>query len=124
MFLNQELLQGCEELFDQVSNEIGCEELDEAISSLRSFLEKDVDGFTHYSDDKLAYVVQSRLEEIWRMITREEKIENSDLVDAYQELLALTEDASGYEAEDPDDDELIEDYEDQRENDLEEDEES
>lgn len=122
MFLNQELLQGCEELFDQVSNESGCEELDEAISSLRSFLEKDVDGFTHYSDDKLAYAVQSRLEEIWRMITREEKIENSDLVDAYQELLALTEDASGYEAEDPDDDEVIEDYEDQHENDLEEDE--
>ena len=120
MFLNQELLQGCEELFDQILNESGCEELDEEISSLRSFLEKDVDGFTHYSDEKLAYAVQSRLEEIWMMITRGEKEENSDLVDIYQELLALTEDASGFEAEDPNDDEPIEDYENQREVDSEE----
>ena len=122
MFLNQELLQCCEELFDQVSNENGSEELNAAISSLRLFLEKDVDGFTHYSDDKLAYAAQSRLEEIWGLIAREEKSKNSDLVDAYQELLALTGDASGYEVEDPDD-ELVEDYEDQRESDLEKDEE-
>lgn len=124
MFLNQELLQGCEELFDQISNENECEDLNEAISSLRSFLEKDVDGFTHHADEKLAYAVQSRLEEIWMMITKKEKNENSDLVGLYQEILALTEDASGYEAEDPDDDERVEGYEDQHENDLEEDEES
>ena len=118
MFLNQELLQGCEELFEQISNESGCEELNEAISSLRSFLEKDVDGFTHYSDDKLAYAVQSRLEEIWIMISREEKNENCNLVDVYQELLALTEDACGYEADD-----VVESYEDKIEDDLAEDDE-
>lgn len=123
MFLNQELLQGCEELFDQISNEDGCDELNEAISSLRSFLEKDVDGFTHYSDEKIAYAVQSRLEEVWVLISKKEKNENSNIADAYHELLALTEDASGYEAEDPDDDKLVEDFEDTRENDLEEDEE-
>lgn len=123
MFLNQELLQGCEELFDQISNENGCEELAEAISSLRNFLEKDVDGFTHYADEKLAYAVQSRLEEIWMLISKKEKNENSNLADVYQELLALTEDASGYEAEVPDDENLVEDYEDTREDDLEEEEE-
>ncbi|MBC7458892.1 MAG: hypothetical protein H7235_11470 [Bdellovibrionaceae bacterium] len=123
MFLNQELLQGCEELFDQISNENGHEELNDAISSLRSFLEKDVDGFTHYMDAKLAYAVQSRLEEIWGMISRKEKKENPNLADAYQEILALTEDASGYEADDPDSDEPSEECEYQYDNDLEEDEE-
>ena len=110
MFLNQELLQGTEEFFDQISNEFECEELSDAISSLRSFLEKDVDGFTHYTDEKLAYAVQSRLEEIWRLISRKEKDENSNLAEIYQELISLTEDASGYEAEDSEDDELAEDY--------------
>ena len=119
MFLNQELLQGCEELFDQISNEDGCEDLNEAISSLRSFLEKDVDGFTHYADEKIAYAVQSRLEEIWRLISKKQKNGNSNLTDAYEDILALTEDASGYEAEYPDDDE---DSEDQHEDDSEEDE--
>lgn len=113
MFLNQELLQGTEEFFDQISNEDGCEELNDAILSLRSFLEKDVDGFTHYMDAKLAYAVQSRLEAIWKMISRKEKKENSDLEDVYQDLLALTEDASGYEAEDPDDDDELEDEQDE-----------
>ena len=123
MFLNQELLQGAEEFFDQISNEDECEELSRAISSLRSFLEKDVDGFTHYTEEKLAYAVQSRLEAIWRLISRKEKDENSNLAETYQELISLTEDASGYEAEDPDDDESDEDCEDYENNDYEEDEE-
>ncbi len=119
MFLNQQLLQASEELFDQISNENGCEELNEAISSLRSFLEKDVDGFTQYADGNLAYAVQSRLEEIWRLISRKEKNENSDMVAAYEEILALTEDASGYEADGHYDDE---DFDETCEDDSEEDE--
>lgn len=105
MFLNQQLLQACEELFDEISNENGCEKLNKYLTSLRNFLEKDVDGFTQYADGKLAYAVQSRLEEIWKLISKKEKNENSDMVAAYEDILALTEDASGYEADYPDDDE-------------------
>lgn len=122
MFLNQQLLQACEELFDQISIENEREKLAGAISSLRNFLEKDVDGFTQYADEKLAYAAQSRLEEIWRLISKNQKNENSNLVDAYEDILALTEDASGYEAEYPDDDEDLEDCEDQSDDDSEEDE--
>lgn len=79
MFLNQELLQTCEEFFDQVANTKNSEKLDDAILGLRTFLEKDVDGFTQLSDEKLAYAVQSRLHEIWRLISKEEKNENQEL---------------------------------------------
>ncbi len=99
MFLNQELLSSCEELFDQIANDESCEELNEAIDSLRSFLEKDVDGFTQLPEDKLAYYTQSRLEEIWRLISKEEKSINPDLFEMYQAICEVTEDACGYEAE-------------------------
>jgi hypothetical protein len=100
MFLNQELLQASEEFFEQILNDENCEELDEAISSLRYFLEKDVDGFTQYMDENLGYAVQSRLTEIWKMISTKEKDENYELVASYQDLLSLTEDACEYEADD------------------------
>ncbi len=99
MFLNQELLNSCEELFDQITNDEESEDLDEAIDGLRSFLEKDVDGFTQFTDDRLAYFTQSRLEEIWKLISKNEKEMNPDLFEMYQEILEVTEDASGYEAE-------------------------
>ena len=105
MFLNQELLQASEEFFEQISNEDECEELNDAISSLRFFLERDVDGFTQYMDAKLGYAVQSRLAEIWRMISRKEKDENCELVACYQDLLTLTEDACEYESDDLDEEE-------------------
>lgn len=100
MFLNQELLNSCEELFDQIVNEEGNENLDEAIEDLRAFLEKDVDGFTQLPEDKLAYYTQSRLEEIWKLISKAEKQENPDLFEMYKEISEITEDASGYESED------------------------
>lgn len=100
MFLNQELLQSCEELFDQIANINRDEDLDDAIASLRFFLEKDVDGYTQLSEEKLSYAVQSRLQEIWELISKKEKNENADLVDLYKEILAVTEEASGYEADD------------------------
>lgn len=103
MFLNQELLQTCEEFFDQIANTKNSEKLDNAISGLRTLLEKDVDGFTQLSDDKLAYAVQSRLHEIWRLISKEEKNENQELADLYISAINLTEDASGYESDDIDD---------------------
>lgn len=104
MFLNQELLQSCEELFDQIENVNQDEDLSYAVESLRSLLERDVDGYTQMSEEKLGYAVQSRLQEIWRRISKQEKNENEDLVALYNEALAITEDASGYEADEVDDD--------------------
>ena len=99
MFLNQELLSSCEELFDQIANDEDSEDLDEAIKDLRSLLEKDVDGFTQLSEEKLAYFTQSRLEEVWKLISNDEKKMNPDLFEMYQEILEVTEDVSGYEAD-------------------------
>lgn len=104
MFLNQELLQTCEEFFDQIANTKNSEKLDNAICGLRTFLEKDVDGFTQHSDEKLAYAAQSRLHEIWRLISKEEKNENQDLADLYVAAMNIAEDVSGYEADDINDD--------------------
>lgn len=99
MFLNQELLQACENLFEQISNIENSQRLDYSMNSLRHFLEKDVDGFTSHAEDKLAYAVQSRTQDIWNLISKKEKKENSDLADLYVEVLNLTEDASEYEAD-------------------------
>ena len=100
MFLNQELLQSCEEFFDQITNINQDEDLNYAVESLRSLLEKDVDGFTQMSEEKLGYAVQSRLQEIWSLISKQEKNENEDLVVLYKEVMTIAEDASGYEADD------------------------
>ena len=102
MYLNQQLLQSCEEFFDQIANIKNNEELNNAVESLRTFLERDVDGYTHLSEEKLAFATQSRLEKIWKLISREEKQINSDLLYFYQEIIVITEDASGYEADDID----------------------
>ncbi len=103
MFLNQELLNSCEEFFDQIANDEENEDLDQAIDSLRSFLEKDVDGFTQFSEDKISYFTQSRLEEIWKLISKDEKGMNPDLFEMYQEILEVTEDASGFQGESDED---------------------
>ncbi len=100
MFLNQELLQSCEEFFDQIANMKNSEELNDAVESLRTFLERDVDGYTHVSEEKLAYATQSRLEKIWKLISKVEKQTNTDLLYFYKEVIAITEDSSGYEADD------------------------
>ncbi len=103
MFLNQELLNTCEEFFDQIANDEGNEDLDQAIDDLRSFLEKDVDGFTQLPEDEISYFTQSRLEEIWMLISKEEKKMNPDLSEMYQEILEVTEDACGFQAESSED---------------------
>lgn len=105
MFLNQELLSSCEEFFDQIVNDEEDEDLDQAIDSLRSFLEKDVDGFTQFSEEKISYITQSCLEEIWELISKDEKEMNPDLFEMYQEILEVTEDASGIQAESDEDEE-------------------
>ena len=99
MYLNQELLMSCEEFFDQIVNIKNSEELNHAIEALRTFLERDVDGYTRLSEEKLGYATQSRLEKIWSLISKQEKNENEDLSALYKEVLAVAEDASGYEAD-------------------------
>ena len=103
MLLNQELLQSCEEFFDQIANIKNSEELNDAVESLRTFLERDVDGYTHLAEEKLVYATQSRLEKIWKLISKEEKQTNTDLAYFYEEIIAITEASSGYEADDTDD---------------------
>lgn len=99
MFLNKHLLENCEEFFDFVSNVEENDELDFAIDSLRHFLEKDVDGFTSHSEEKLALAVQSRLSEIWNLISQTEKDENPMLEDFLSSFMQELEEASGYEAD-------------------------
>ncbi len=100
MYLNQQLLESCEEFFDQISNDEKNENLEADILSLRTFLEKDVDGFTNIEDEKLALATQNRLQEIWRLISKSEKNENQDLELIYQDLIAITEDVSDYDSDD------------------------
>ncbi len=104
MYLNQELLQSSEEFFDQIANIKNSEELNNSVESLRTFLERDVDGYTHISEEKLGYATQSRLENIWKLISKEEKQTNTDLFYFYQEIIAIAEDSSGYEADGVDED--------------------
>lgn len=100
MSVNQELLDQCEDFFELILNEEQNEEIDFAVDSLRHFLEKDIDGFTQHSNEKLALAVQSRLSELWDLISEEELETNEDLQSTYQELLGTLEEMSGYEADD------------------------
>ncbi len=58
-----------------------------------------MDGFTHHTDEVLALAVQSRLSEIWKMISKKEKQENNLLEEFYAEIIAELEEESGYEAD-------------------------
>ena len=97
--LGQYLLPKTEEFLDEIVNENRDENLDFAIESLRSLLEKEADGFTYTPSDELAYAVQCRLEEIWNLISTKEKKINFDLAEYYEDLLSEVEEYSGYEAE-------------------------
>lgn len=87
MRLNENLLERCEEFFDLIANQERCEELGEAVDSLREFLEKDVDGWSNLSEGDLAHAVQCRLKEVWRLLSRNEKAANSELGEYYEDLL-------------------------------------
>lgn len=106
MCLSQSLLQEVEEFCEQITNEEESTVLDFAVESLKRFLEEDADGKTSLSTEKIAYAVQCRVEEIWDLISKREKKENSCLEEYYDELLRRVESISGYEADD-----LSEDYE-------------
>ena len=88
MCLNEELLSQCEEFFDLIANENEDELLANSIESLRTLLEGDVDGWTSLSEEDLRFSVESHLEEIWSLITDEEKKDNYMLEDFYEEIMS------------------------------------
>ena len=84
--LNQTLLEQTEELLDLIANEEESDELAHAMSALREFLEGDVDGWTSHSNVELCEAVESRLEEIWELISDDEKEANNQLEDYFNDL--------------------------------------
>ncbi len=102
MCVNEMLLEKLEELFELVANENDCEQLHAEMDSLREFLERDVDGWTNHTDETLAFEVQDRLEEIWNLITDQEKTDNHLLEDHYEDLMAELERICGYEIDSDD----------------------
>ncbi len=98
MRLNDELLERVEEFFDLIVVKDDSVELDQAIDSLRRFLEKDVDGWTSHSKGDLAYAVHSRLEDIWSLIPPADKSENFNIRDYYNDLMAWLENLLGADA--------------------------
>lgn len=101
MLFNETLLTDCEEFFALVANEEQNVKLDKAIESLREFLERDIDGWTNHPDDVLARAVQCRMIEIWRHISRAEKVNHSELKEYRDHIMAQIEDLSPYETDDP-----------------------
>lgn len=87
MCLNEELLERGEEFLELIANEDENVDLDFAIDSLRTFIERDVDGWTSYSEDDLAIAVQGRLEEIWNLISPQEKSDNYLLEEHYEDIM-------------------------------------
>ena len=104
MCLSQSLLQEVEEFCEQITNEEENSELEFAVESLKRLLEEDADGKTSLSNEEIAYAVQCRVEEIWDLISKREKKENSFLEDYYDELLRRVESISDYEADEPSED--------------------
>ena len=109
MRLNEELLEMVEEFFDLIPNDQGEVELDSAMDRLRRLLEEDIDGWTHYSDDELAFKVLCRMEAIWDLIPDADK-KNSDLEEYYAEIMrSLEGEADPQSGDDFLDDEFEED---------------
>lgn len=103
MKLSETLLNDCDEFFELITNEDSDLKLDQAIDSLRVFLEEDADGWTDYSDEAIARAVQCRLMEIWKLIPKAEKFIDPDLYDYYENILEQLEEYSGYEKDDEED---------------------
>lgn len=97
--LSQTLLENCEEFLEQIANENHCEDLNAEMESLRFFLEKEVDGFTSTSSQELAYAIQCRLEEIWNLISPDEKKINPGLEEHFGELMTQIEQISEYQGD-------------------------
>ena len=99
MNLSETLLIDCEEFFEAIANEKSCPRLDRAIDGLRNFLERNVDGWTNYTDEVVARAAQCRLAEIWSLVSREEKNLNPDLEQYFEDIERELETISGFETD-------------------------
>lgn len=99
MKLSESLLIDCEEFFELIFNEANDVKLDRAIDSLRTLLERDMDGWTDHTDEVIARAAQCRLMEIWGLIPKSEKAADPDLKEYYDNLVSELEDVSGYETD-------------------------
>lgn len=97
MALNSMYLSLSEKLHTLVTH--SNEEIEFAFDSLMTFLARDIDGFTDFSRDQLAYAVQSRLEEIWSLLADEDRYRNARLIGLFKSFIRRTEKACGYEAD-------------------------
>lgn len=98
MRLNEDLLERVDELFELITNEQDSEDLDFAMNSLRQFIEKDIDGWTNFSEGELALAVQNSMEELWDLISDQEKRENYLIEEYYEDIMVDLEVVSGYES--------------------------
>ncbi len=99
MRLIDELTPKCEEFLEMIENTEANEDLTEAIESLQEYLGQVSDGFICQPNQEIAYSVQNRLEEIYALISDQEKDEDPILGDSYDDILCELEELSGYGAE-------------------------
>jgi len=85
MRLNEELLERIEDFFDLIPNDEGEVELDSAMDHLRRTVEENLDGWTNYSEDELAFKALCGLEEIWDLIPESKR--DSALEEYYEDLV-------------------------------------
>lgn len=87
MRLCEQLLELCDDFTIEITNEEQNEVLANAIQSLSNFLEAEVDGWTRTPSDEFAYAVRSRAEEIFELVSEDEKKNNHHLTDYFEELV-------------------------------------
>lgn len=86
MRLSDELLDVTTEFLEDIANEEDSCELADAIDALREFISEEVDGWTKTDPLKFVRIVQSRIEEIWGLVSKDEKHKNNLLKSFYEEL--------------------------------------
>lgn len=86
MRVSEELLEQAEEFFDLIPCSDDDVELNSAMDCLRCFLETDVGGWAGYSRGELADGVQSRLEEIWELVSSDARAD-ADLQEYFQDFI-------------------------------------
>ena len=89
MRLSDYLLQISEDFIDSISSEEFSrnEDATEAIENLKIFLCRHVDGWLVSREKILVHAVRMRIKEIWSLMSKEEKCENTLLESYYQEFI-------------------------------------
>ena len=92
MSIAHELLNACDEFFSLIANEEESEELTEAIENLEKLLERNSDGWDSLTPDRLVLAVGDQIEEIWGLISAQEKTANPMLEEYYDAVHTMVED--------------------------------